>query len=92
MRAVAESLARTQQLQAKGFKATEDVEVTKRQYLDLQNDYAKLQLALDDVNAELIRLINLEDGCCKFKVRIWPAVKLQLPPGARIARHPWRRV
>ncbi len=82
LHAVSDALARTEELKAKGFKGAEDVEAMRRQQLEAQADLTRVQLALDEGNTELIRLLDLEDGGCHCKLRIWPVVKLQLPPGA----------
>jgi hypothetical protein len=80
--AVSDALTRIEELKAKGFKATEDVESMRRQLVELKSDQTRVQLALDEMNTELIRLLNLEDGGCQCKLRIWPDVHLKLPPGA----------
>lgn len=82
LQAISTSLTRTEELQAKGFKGTDDVEAVRRQQLEAQSDLTRVQLAIDELNTELIRLLDLQDGGCKCKIRIWPAVKLILPPGA----------
>ncbi len=80
LQVIGAAVAKTEDLKNKGFKSTEDVEAMKRQQLELQSDCARLQLALDEANSELIRMLELEDGLCQCKLRIWPKVQLHWPP------------
>jgi len=73
-----EGMARVRELKDKGFKSNEDYDELERQKLAMLADLSRLQLTTDELNTELSRLLELEDGTCKCKGRFWPVFTLHL--------------
>jgi hypothetical protein len=71
LRAVDEALYHMLDLKNKGLKSNEDYEALRRQRLEMLAEATRLQLATDEFNTELTRLLEL-DGSCHCNGRFWP--------------------
>jgi outer membrane protein TolC len=65
-----------QQMKSKGLRLPIDYETLTRQQIDLQIQRTQLQLAIDQLNGDLIRLLGL-NGCAPDE-RLWPVADFMI--------------
>jgi hypothetical protein len=74
LRVLSEALDRMKGLKDQGIKAKDDYEALLRQQVEMQEELVRLEINIDSLNTELVRMLGLDMRCCSCRDRLRPVV------------------